>query len=53
VIWKAKFLQLFSLILMIQAIWTPCLLGQEQAKDPEIVGDAAELQKLQNPLTLG
>ena len=35
-------MQLFSLILMIQAILTPSLLGQEQAKTPEIVAEAAE-----------
>ncbi len=35
-------MQLFSLILMIQAIWTPCLLGQEQAKDPKIAAETAE-----------
>ena len=38
---------------MIQAIWTPSLLGQWQAKTPEIVGEAAEAAKVAESLDFG
>lgn len=46
---------LFSLILMIQAIWPPSLLGQgqEQAKDPEIAVEAAKAAESEEAVDFG
>ena len=53
-IWKAQSLQLFSLVLMIKALWTPSLLGQgQEVKTPEIVGEVEEVPEAPESIDFG